>query len=309
MAYYFSTRSVHRADRRAAWQTNLAARCSIFDIDVMAAHFDASIELRDIGSLRCSRVMQTAVKASRSQREIRARAISEHLLIVQIAGQSHMEQAGRVCALQQGDITLIDPMQPSYFSFDEKSIQLSLHIPTERLGGTDELPHRLAIRLPGSTSRLVGPLIRSAFDQAEFSRTRHEAISDAIIGLIDAGLHLEDDGDIDRTPERLKSVQRYILDHLGEELTPALIARANAISERALHRMFGGHGFTVGSWIKEKRLDYCAADLLDRGLADSTVTNIAFKWGFNNMSHFSRSFQAYLGVTPTAYRTAKGGTG
>jgi AraC-like DNA-binding protein len=79
------------------------------------------------------------------------------------------------------------------------------------------------------------------------------------------------------------------------QLSPATIARANAISIRTLHRMFESTEDSVAAVIRERRLSRCRADLL-LGTTDS-VTAIAFRWGFRNMSFFSRVFRERYGVS------------
>jgi len=299
---YYSTLTVDRAERASAWQQHLATQCSVFDIQPTMADFDASVEQRSIGTLTCSRIQQSALRATRSMRQIHNWPVAKYLLIMQVAGTSNMAQAGRVCEMQRGDITLIDPMQPCEFLFEESSTQISVHIPVDRLSHKSELSACLAMRLPTSTSRLVGPLIRSSFDLAGLQGTLQTAVADAIIGMIKGGLFPEAPETHDQRSDKLRAVQRYMLDNLGDDLTPAAIACANGLSERALHRLFGNHGLSVTNWMKKSRLHHCANDLLDPTLASETLTSIAFRWGFNNMSHFSREFRSVFGTSPSDYR-------
>jgi AraC family transcriptional activator of tynA and feaB len=92
------------------------------------------------------------------------------------------------------------------------------------------------------------------------------------------------------------AVQLYIDANLSNpSLSPATIAKANAISLRTLHRLFESTDDSVGAVIRERRLGRCRADLL-LGTTDS-VTAIAFRWGFRNMSFFSRLFRERYGVS------------
>lgn len=56
---------------------------------------------------------------------------------------------------------------------------------------------------------------------------------------------------------------------------------------------------TPGKWLLSKRLHYAAKLLLQKHL---NVTQIAFKSGFENVSHFNRVFKRQFHTTPTAYR-------
>jgi len=92
------------------------------------------------------------------------------------------------------------------------------------------------------------------------------------------------------------AVRLYIDANLSNpSLSPATIAKANAISIRTLHRLFESTDDSVGAVIRERRLSRCRADLL-RG-TDESVTAIAFRWGFRNMSFFSRLFRERYGVS------------
>lgn len=97
-------------------------------------------------------------------------------------------------------------------------------------------------------------------------------------------------------------VRTYIDKRLDElDLAPASIAAAHHISVRYLHFIFNERGLTVGGWIRMRRLDQCRAALVDRR-HDKSITEIALNWGFSDAAHFSRSFKASFGTTPTEYR-------
>ena len=66
--------------------------------------------------------------------------------------------------------------------------------------------------------------------------------------------------------------------------------------------MFESTDDSVGAVIRERRLSRCRADLL-LGTTDS-VTGIAFRWGFRNMSFFSRLFRERYGVSARELQTA-----
>jgi len=97
-------------------------------------------------------------------------------------------------------------------------------------------------------------------------------------------------------------VRTYIDKRLDEpDLSPATIAADHHISVRYLHFIFNERGLTVGGWIRTRRLDQCRAALTDRR-PDRSITEIALNWGFSDAAHFSRSFRASFGTTPTEYR-------
>ena len=68
--------------------------------------------------------------------------------------------------------------------------------------------------------------------------------------------------------------------------------------------LFHTAGITVGSFIRQRRLERCRADLSDPLRAGERITEIALRWGFNDMPHFSRVFRATFGATPSDFRAA-----
>jgi AraC-like DNA-binding protein len=55
-----------------------------------------------------------------------------------------------------------------------------------------------------------------------------------------------------------------------------------------------------GKWLLKRRLEY-AATLLRRG--ELNVSQVAFESGFEDLSHFSKTFKDRFGVSPASYRT------
>jgi len=103
----------------------------------------------------------------------------------------------------------------------------------------------------------------------------------------------------------VRRVQDALLARLGDErFDPAAIARANGVSERQLQRLFHDAGTSLCRWIKQARLDHCAADLSNPDLRERSITEIAFGWGFNDAAHFSRTFRAEFGMAPREYRSS-----
>lgn len=57
-----------------------------------------------------------------------------------------------------------------------------------------------------------------------------------------------------------------------------------------------------GKWLLNKRLEHAAILLLN---SDSSITQVSFDSGFEDVSHFSRTFKQKMGVSPSEFRTAQ----
>jgi AraC-like DNA-binding protein len=305
---YFSTRTVQRALRHEAWSRTLEYRCGSFVTDFGAEDFDGSIDARRVGGMDCVRIAQNSRGLHRSGRALDTVRPGMCLLILQLSGHCQLGQAGVLATLGPGDLSIIDLERPCHFEFERRNVQILMQIPRLRLeAGGAPWRDRLVTRLPSATASLVGTLLRSAFECVCRADGGHEqAVADAIVGLLAASGNVPAEmpsADEDLPGASLRSIQDYVIANLScDGLSPSGIARAHGISERHLHRLFHGVGVSVCRWIRQSRLDRCAAQLRDREQNHRSIAQIAFAAGFNDAAHFSRLFRAEFGRSPTEYR-------
>ena len=69
-----------------------------------------------------------------------------------------------------------------------------------------------------------------------------------------------------------------------------MIAAANHISLRYLHKLFEPQPSTVAGFIRERRLERCRRDLADPSLAHVPVRAIALRLGFPDPARLNRLF-------------------
>lgn len=103
--------------------------------------------------------------------------------------------------------------------------------------------------------------------------------------------------------ETFRRIRSYILEHLPDpDLMPQRIADANKVSLRYLHLLFADAQTSVSAWIRDQRLERCAQDLANPALAHQSITQIAYRWGFNDLGHFGKLVRRKLGTSPREYR-------
>jgi AraC family transcriptional regulator, positive regulator of tynA and feaB len=102
----------------------------------------------------------------------------------------------------------------------------------------------------------------------------------------------------------LMRLRDYILVHLADEaLSPKSIAADHKISSRYLSKLFEAEGTTVSRWIWMQRLEAARRTLCRPEFANLKINEVAYRCGFNDMSHFSFSFRKRFGSTPREYRS------
>ena len=101
----------------------------------------------------------------------------------------------------------------------------------------------------------------------------------------------------------IKGIQNaieYIEDNLTEELKIQDIAERACISAFYFQRIFNTLcGFTVGEYIRNRRLSIAAQEL---SKSDARVIDVALKYGYDSPDSFARAFQNMHGVKPSEAR-------
>jgi AraC family transcriptional regulator, exoenzyme S synthesis regulatory protein ExsA len=96
------------------------------------------------------------------------------------------------------------------------------------------------------------------------------------------------------------SIKEVVNHHLFSDLSIDDLASLTNLSASTFNRTFQTlFNDTPANYIKMKRLER-AKDLLS--MSSLTISEIAFQTCFNDIAHFSRSFKAAWGCSPSAYR-------
>ena len=97
----------------------------------------------------------------------------------------------------------------------------------------------------------------------------------------------------------LHEIDRH-LDH--PKLCCAFVAKRLGISESYLYKLFQQQGKRFSQELRLRRLSKIAQDLSLPQYAHFSVSQIAFHYGFNSASHFSRAFRQCFACSPSDYR-------
>ena len=76
------------------------------------------------------------------------------------------------------------------------------------------------------------------------------------------------------------------------------MAAETGISVRYANTLLSAEGSSLERYILNRRLERCRRALEDPRHAHRTIGEIAFAWGFSDLSHFARRFKAKFGVSP-----------
>ena len=101
----------------------------------------------------------------------------------------------------------------------------------------------------------------------------------------------------------LYRLKAFIRAHLAvPDLSPAQTAAALGISPRYLNDLLADEKTSFQRYLLAERLAQCRRDLVSPVLAHRHISEIAFAWGFNDLSHFGRVFREHFGMSPRDFR-------
>lgn len=97
----------------------------------------------------------------------------------------------------------------------------------------------------------------------------------------------------------IETAAKYISNHLDEEISLHFLAKLCAMSDSYFSRKFKQYtGLGISKYIKLKRLQKAEKMLVKNNYS---ITEIAFRCGFNDSNYFISEFKKYRGITPLKY--------
>ncbi len=106
-------------------------------------------------------------------------------------------------------------------------------------------------------------------------------------------------GSMGHRARQYERICRTLESQLGDpELTVQAIASGEGVSVRYLQQLFARFGQTVTGYLKSRRLERARAELASPLHAQLSISEICFRWGFNQSAHFSRAYRERFGEAP-----------
>ena len=246
----------------------------------------------------------------RRHRQAREQYEDCYFAVLMLSGTQWMEQDGRQAMLGAGDFALYDGSRPHQLTFSRQWGEIILNIPRTTLHallpGTDRFTAMRVARESALGSVLQSFLGSMAREIHRLDPAQLGTLTGHAVGLIATTLadSRGDDGALSRhRGATLTRVKAFVEQHLDDpQLDAARIAAELRLSPRYLNKLFEAEQTSLMRHVWRRRLERCRADLLDAAHAGARVGDIALRWGFNDLSHFSRAFRERFGHSPRDLR-------
>ncbi len=267
----------------------------------------------DLDQIEISVVECEASKVYHSKSHVSKTTDEVFLLHIQLEGQSQNSIWGRESILDNGDFTLCKSSLPYELTFNCTNRMMVIKIPRSILQKYIPNPdHIIGLKVDrdnGFTQLLTNYLKGLWLQKDRINEIEHKlTISNAALSLLSTTYSLAFPSFV--TPQQnsvrnshMIRIKTFIAKNLSKpDLSTQDIATAHNISSRYLSMLFSDTGITCSQYILNERLKAVATDLKNTNNHKMKINELAYKWGFNNQSHFSKAFKIYSGLSPKSFR-------
>lgn len=263
--------------------------------------------LQQIGGVR---VLEIESSVAAIQLDEPRAEMHDLLIIQQVKGEAILIRGEEQTTLFPGDLAVVDYRQSFRLVADVAVSYAVLQMtPDSKVADFAGLTHSGCIRVDGSqgSGAVASDFVRSYREQADgLSQEVADSLLRALISVLDTAALEAAGKEVRRSRQRsfhVRRIKRFITDNLRDPaLKPAMIADATGLSRRYLDELFRNESSSIARYVWGRRLESCHRDLQDSRLENRHITEIAFAWGFNSASHFSRSFGERFSMSPTQAR-------
>jgi len=265
------------------------------------------------GNLQLSTIQSSEISLRRSHSEPHLNSQDAYFAVLLLSGAGLLEQHGREAFLQPGDISLYDATRPHrVHCFGELSKMIYLSIPRavlrDRVAGIDRCTALLIPGTKGIGFVAANFLHSSATHADQLQDHEFSTLSDHALDLLTLAITSVRPGDINLSRSRLgslNSIKTVVEQNLrNAELDAGLISRYAGLSTRYINDLFAEEATSLMRYVWTRRLENCGKDLLNPVFVDHRISDIAFRWGFNDAAHFSRAFKQQFGCSPREFRNS-----
>lgn len=313
----FTTEDQPKAQQFSYWREVLCEEFTALNpVPESTDGFDSKVLVKAFMDVRIADVTSRAQAVYRGAQEIRRVPNEFFFANLQLAGECLVRQDGREVLIKPGDFYVVDTTRQYDLIFTDWQI-LCIRLPRHLLIPLLKTPTQAtAVRVcpVGGMGAITASFMRSLLEAPEeLSPASQHALTSSLTNLLAVTLGASVDGtersrDTVRA-EMAEAIVRYVKDRVADPSLSAESAAAHFhISPRYLYKLLESSGATFGRMVLESRLDRCAADLASGAGRHGSISEIAYRWGFNNNAHFCRVFRERFGVPASEYRASRART-
>jgi AraC-like DNA-binding protein len=307
-----STDDVPAAARAAYWRHMIGTPYPGLAVDWLADRpIRARFASRAFADARVTEISNTPIRLTHTPQ---AGAAGGYQLVLQLAGSGSYAHGGRDVIQVPGDLVLLDTALPFASIFADSLHVLVWDLPRPALAPLLADPDEaVARRVAGGHG--LGALLASYVRTLAREADRLDAAAEPSLQLhlctlaalaLGATAGAREQRAITYRAARRQQVLAYIDAHFRDgDLTAERAARALRMSRRWLHALLDEAEIGFAGRVARRRLEECRKLLDDPAHDYLSITEIALRAGYNDLSTFNRQFRARYAMTPREVRRAR----
>lgn len=233
-------------------------------------------------------------------------------LAILIEGQFSMQQEHRLVPVKPGDIiygpTGTDATLQLQSDYQMLYVKLPRGLLHPRLVNPTTLPIGCLPAHEGVNSVFANMLVSVSQNIDNIDSSLLRPVEIALTEFVVTSLAQQTMMDAFGSTAKLVHYQRIcqsIDGQLGDpDLNLGQLAEQQHVSPRYIQKLFEAAGTNFGHYVRLRRLERCRCELENPQYGHLSISDICFRWGFNDAAHFSRTFRNEFGMTPRACRQA-----
>jgi AraC family transcriptional activator of tynA and feaB len=305
--HIWSTDTIPARERFSYWREALCQAVFNISIEAPPKDFSARVVARSAGPLRFATSESSGYHVVRTQRDIDTAPADHYSIYLQLRGRAIISQGDQALAFDPSDIAISDGRDPFRADLSIAGKRAFAVIPRDMLNRRapwlrDKPLHRLA-----ASTRFVNlarhHMMELTADNSTLSEGGMSLLTENLCNLLALASAPEVSPNRLQPELQIEAMLAFCRQNLHDaDLSPQRVADHLGISVRTLHLRFSQIGETFGRWLRDSRLDACSLALRDPAQSAANISEIAYRWGFNDLSHFNKAFRERFGRTPGEWR-------
>ncbi|MDQ1102934.1 AraC-like DNA-binding protein [Nocardioides zeae] len=271
---------------------------------------------RSLGAVNAAEVASCDQVIHHGRREVGRVEQEVAFVNVMLGGRCVVEQDGRRTLSGPGTFSVVDATRPFRLDYLDEWRTLSFRVPVGAVPSavpsavlapatavTFSARHGLSSVLASTLDAIWRNEERLGPDEAESAGAAVTTLLLALGPSADGAGPAALDGPAAATALRHR-IEDHVRLHVADaDVTPPAVAAHFGISLRKLHQLYAGTDASFGQTVMRIRVEQCAEDLVRRGGAGS-LTALAHRWGFADLSHLNKAFRRHVGCRAAEYAEA-----
>lgn len=244
--------------------------------------------------------------------ELNTSGVDSLLIVLSLDGAATLAANGQRASVAQHDLVYLPSRERASLTFTTDFRAFVVRVPREAISSRLLAPAAVrAGHIAGNTGigHVFAGFLASIAESIETLSVNHLrplelALAEFMVASLAAQPLDENIGAL--TPSQaaiFARVCRGVDAQLGDStLSITSVAKQEGVSPRYLQKLFEAVGQNFSTYVRIRRLDRCRAELIDPLYIKMSISNICFRWGFNDPAHFSRAFREQYQTSPRAFR-------